>query len=180
MEKAKEYKYYSTQRPVDIGTFPKDKDNPPIRIENYEGRIWVENDTRLAWGELAYAQPLSEKELYNYELKPSRDNPDMRRVMDAQAQVVGKWEDEGRVPEGKRLTWFYPDFGCYVVKEFVSPERLAEYARGVELQRAAAERRQTRQEKAPIAAQLREAGKLAGERQAPSAPKWDAPDRGGR
>ena len=80
MEKAKEYKYYSTQRPVDIGTFPKDKDNPPIRIENYEGRIWVENDTRLAWGELAYAQPLSEKELYNYELKPSRDNPDLRRT----------------------------------------------------------------------------------------------------
>ena len=48
MEKAKEYKYYSTQRPVDIGTFPKEKDNPPIRIENYEGRIWVEHDTRLA------------------------------------------------------------------------------------------------------------------------------------
>ena len=121
MEKAQEYKYYSTQRPVDIGTFPNGKENPPIRIENYEGRIWVEHDTRLAWGELAYAQPLSEKELYHYELKPSRDNPDLRRLMDAQAQAVGKWEDAGRVPEGKRLTWFYPDFGCYVVKEFVSP-----------------------------------------------------------
>ena len=69
MEKAQEYKYYSTQRPVDIGTFPNGKENPPIRIENYEGRIWVEHDTRLAWGELAYAQPLTEKELYNYELK---------------------------------------------------------------------------------------------------------------
>ena len=56
MEKAQEYKYYSTQRPVDIGTFPNGKENPPIRIENYEGRIWVEHDTRLAWGELAYAQ----------------------------------------------------------------------------------------------------------------------------
>ena len=180
MEKAQEYKYYSTQRPVDIGTFPNGKENPPIRIENYEGRIWVEHDTRLAWGELAYAQPLSEKELYHYELKPSRDNPDMRRLMDAQAQAVGKWEDAEHIPEAERLTWFYPDFGSYVVKEFVSPERLAECARGVELQRAAAERRQARQEKAPIAAQLREAGKLAGERQAPSAPKQDAPDRGGR
>ncbi|MEY8377665.1 hypothetical protein AALD22_18100 [Lachnospiraceae bacterium 56-18] len=48
MEKAQEYKYYSTQRPVDIGTFPNGKENPPIRIENYEGRIWVEHDTRLA------------------------------------------------------------------------------------------------------------------------------------
>ena len=62
MEKAQEYKYYSTQRPVDIGTFPNGKENPPIRIENYEGRIWVEHDTRLAWGELAYAQPLTEKD----------------------------------------------------------------------------------------------------------------------
>ena len=135
MEKAQEYKYYSTQRPVDIGTFPNGKENPPIRIENYEGRIWVEHDTRLAWGELAYAQPLSEKELYHYELKPSRDNPDMRRLMDAQAQAVGKWEDAEHIPEAERLTWFYPDFGSYVVKEFVSPERLAECARGVELQR---------------------------------------------
>jgi hypothetical protein len=152
---------------VDIGTFPNGKENPPIRIENYEGRIWVEHDTRLAWGELAYARPLSEKELYHYELKPSRNNPDLRRLLDAQAQVVGKWEDEGRIPDGKRLTWFYPDFGCYVVKEFVSSERLAECARGGELQQEAAGRKRARQEKAPIAAQLREAGKLAGERQRP-------------
>ncbi len=180
MEKAKEYKYYSTQRPVDIGTFPKEKDNPPIRIENYEGRIWVEHDTRLAWGELTYAQPLSEKELYSYELKPSRDNPDVRQLVDEQAQAVGKWEDAQHVPESQRLTWFYPDFGSYVVKEFVSPERLAECAHGVELQQAAADRKRARQEKAPIAEQLREAGKLAGERQAPSAPKRAAPDRGDR
>ena len=180
MEKAQEYKYYSTQRPVDIGTFPKNKDNPPIRIENYEGRIWVEHDTRLAWGELAYAQPLSEKELHNYELKPSRDNPDMRRLMDAQAQAVGKWEDAEHVPEAERLTWFYPDFGSYVVKEFVSPERLAECARGVELQRAAAERKRARQENAPIAEQMKAAQKLAVERQAPTAPKRDAPNRGDR
>ena len=104
----------------------------------------------------------------------------MRRLMDTQAQVVGKWEDEGRVPDGKRLTWFYPDFGCYVVKEFVSPERLAECARGVELQQEAAGRKRARQEKPPIAAQLREAGKLAGERQAPAAPKRNMPDRGDR
>ncbi len=36
MEKQQEYKYYFTQRLVDIGMFPKDKDNPPIRIENYK------------------------------------------------------------------------------------------------------------------------------------------------
>ena len=66
------------------------------------------------------------------------------------------------------------------MKEFVSPERLAECAHGVELQQAAADRKRARQEKPPIAEQLREAGKLAGERQAPSAPKRAAPDRGDR
>ena len=29
----------------------------------------------------------------------SKHYPDMRRLMDAQAQVVGKWGDTGRVPE---------------------------------------------------------------------------------
>ena len=180
MRKPEEYKYYSTQRPVSIGTFPKDHFKAPIRLQNYDGRLPVEGGAFRAWGEVVYDTPLTEGELRSYELRPSRNNPDIRRQMDAQAQVVGKWEDEGRVPEGKRLTWFYPDFGCYVVKEFVSPERLAECARGVELQRAAAERRQARQEKAPIAEQLKAAQREAQEQRAPDAPKKKAPDRGDR
>ena len=48
--------------------------------------------------------------------------------MEAQAQVVGKWEDRKHIPDSKRLTWFHPDFGCYVVKDFISPEQLAERA----------------------------------------------------
>ena len=128
METVKEYKYYSTQRPVSIGTFPKHTDSPPIRFENYNGRTWVECNTRLAWGELVYAKPLSDKELRDYELKPSRNNCDVRQRMEAQAQVVGKWEDRKHIPDSKRLTWFHPDFGCYVVKEFISPEQLAERA----------------------------------------------------
>ena len=120
--------YYSTQRPVSIGTFPKHTDNPPIRFENYNGRTWVECNTRLAWGELVYAKPLSDKDLHDYELKPSRNNCDVRQRMEAQAQVVGKWEDRKHIPDSKRLTWFHPDFGCYVVKDFISPEQLAERA----------------------------------------------------
>ena len=33
------YKYYSTQRPVDIGTFPKPPRNAPDEIVNYDRRI---------------------------------------------------------------------------------------------------------------------------------------------
>ena len=41
MRKPEEYKYYSTQRPVSIGTFPKDHFKAPIRLQNYDGRLPV-------------------------------------------------------------------------------------------------------------------------------------------
>ena len=64
------YRYYSTQRPVDIGTFPKPADNKPVEIHNYDSRIPVEDGSMLAWGYLEYAKPLTEKEAGDYELKP--------------------------------------------------------------------------------------------------------------
>ena len=36
------FKYYSTQRPIDIGTFPKGGGNDPIRFQNYDKRLPVE------------------------------------------------------------------------------------------------------------------------------------------
>ena len=65
------YRYYSTQRPVDIGTFPKPADNKPVEIHNYDSRIPVEDGSMLAWGYLEYAKPLTEKEARDYELKPA-------------------------------------------------------------------------------------------------------------
>ena len=63
------YRYYSTQRPVDIGIFPKPPDNKPVEIHNYDKRQPVENGTMQAWGYLEYAKPLTEKEASDYELK---------------------------------------------------------------------------------------------------------------
>ena len=139
----------------------------------------MEGGAFLAWGELVYANPLTGEEMTNYELRPSRENRDVRRQMDTQAQTVGKWEDSHRVPEQKRLTWFYPDFGSYVTKEYVTPERLADFARGVELSEKARPRRQEK-EKQPIAKQLEAAREKAREHQRPEAPGKKAPDRGGR
>lgn len=69
------YKYYSTQRPVDIGTFPKPPHNAPDEIVNYDQRVPVEGGTFVAWGYLTYTRPLTEQDIYNYELRPSKDNP---------------------------------------------------------------------------------------------------------
>lgn len=171
------YKYYSTQRPVDIGTFPKIFYDEPRHFQNYDERRPVEGGAYRAWGELVYTRPLTEVELRSYELKPSRNNLDVRRTMDAQAQTVGKWEDANHVPDTKRLTFFYSDFGSYVAKDFVTPERLAEAARGVEAQRDAQEHRAA---KRPIAEQLKDAARLAGENRGQPAPKKDAPDKGDR
>lgn len=66
------YKYYSTQRPVDIGTFPKPPDNAPDEIVNYDQRVPVEGGAFLAWGHLTYTKPLTEKQAADYELRPAR------------------------------------------------------------------------------------------------------------
>jgi hypothetical protein len=73
------YKYYSTQRPVDLGTFPKSAENKPLEIVNYDARILVEGDAFRAWGELRYPAPLTQKQMNDYELRPAPDNPDIRR-----------------------------------------------------------------------------------------------------
>ena len=135
-------------------------------MDIYPTRQQVPGEAFQAWGAITYAQPLTEQEMQDYELRPSRDNLDIRRQMDAQAQVVGKWEDAHRVPDQKRLTWFYPDFGSYVVKEYVTPEQLAARARSVERQEAAQGSQAGKgQTQPPIAEQLK-----AAQREAQAAP----------
>lgn len=75
------YKYYSTQRPVDIGTFPKPTGNTPDEIVNYNQRVPVEGGAFLAWGHITYTKPLTEKEAARYELRPAPDNPSQRRKL---------------------------------------------------------------------------------------------------
>ena len=62
------YRYYSTQRPISSGTYPNGE-NKPVSIENFDERQPVENGQLQAWGYLEYAEPLSQKEMKDYELK---------------------------------------------------------------------------------------------------------------
>jgi hypothetical protein len=119
------YKYYSTQRPIDIGTFPKGE-NAPVRIVNFDKREAVESGLFQAWGSLEYSAPLTDKQMSDYELKAALSNRDVKERMDEQAQIVGAWEEKRKAPENMRLTWWYPDFGSFVPKEYVTPEQMAE------------------------------------------------------
>ncbi len=59
-------KYYSTQRPVSVGTFPSGKD---VRmIVNFDNRSYVDAIGCMAYGYIVFAEPLSEKEASDYEL----------------------------------------------------------------------------------------------------------------
>lgn len=73
---AQYYRYYSTQRPVDIGTYPKPDGNVPLVIINYDcdRRRPVAGGRLCAWGELTYRQPLTEEQADAYELAPAPDS----------------------------------------------------------------------------------------------------------
>ena len=64
--------------------------------------------------------------MYNYELQPSRTNPDKREQMDRETQVVGNWEVTYHTDESKRITQWNSEIGKYVIKEKILPPELAE------------------------------------------------------
>ena len=95
------YRYYSTQRPVDLGTFPKPPGNAPVEIINFDERRMVEGGTIRAWGELAYLKPLTEKRMEDYELRPAPDNPDRaaRPSITAQLKEAARRSEAPKEPD---------------------------------------------------------------------------------
>ena len=119
------YKYYSTQRPVDIATYPK-TESGHVRFENFDNRNEIEHGYK-AWGYLVYDAPLTEKQIDDYELRPSSTNADVISTMKEQAQVVGYWEDLKAIPDEQRFTWHRPSISGFDLREpVVSPEQIAE------------------------------------------------------
>ena len=165
------YKYYSTQQPVDIGTFPKQPGNAPDEIVNFDLRVPVEGGAFQAWGYLTYTKPLSNQQMRDYELRPARDNPDLQRRLEDQAQVVGRWEDQEKRPEWQRVTEYDADRRMFVPSKYTSWEQLEHCIRLIKARQASRPR--------PIADQLKEAQREA-DRQPTAGPKKDAPDRGDR
>lgn len=174
------YRYYSTQRPVDIGTYPQGIFNSPTKIENYDSRLPVEGGSLLAWGEIHYAQPLTDGELRSYELMPSRFNPDIWERMSEQAQMVGQWETEENRPEWQRVTCWNDGLQKYIPLDTTPPEQLDFCIRLIQHQKETRGDKGTRRKPAPISQQLRDAKAQAEADRGPAVPKKDAPDRGDR
>ena len=63
------YRYFSTQRPVSPGTFPK---KLGCVISDYPQKIYIDGMGFSAWGHIDYDEPLTDEEVKNYELKPAK------------------------------------------------------------------------------------------------------------
>lgn len=61
-------RYYSTQRPVTPGSFPKPAGNKVLEIVNFDEKTYCKEADRDCWGYIDYEKPLSEKEANAYEL----------------------------------------------------------------------------------------------------------------
>ena len=63
------YRYYSTQRPISLGTYPRPQGNKGLNIENVDERTYCEPIDREAWGYIEYEKLLNPKEIRDYELR---------------------------------------------------------------------------------------------------------------
>lgn len=61
-------RYYSTQRPVMPGSFPKPDGNKVLKIHNYDGKTFCKEIGREAWGYIEYVKPLTRYDCDSYEL----------------------------------------------------------------------------------------------------------------
>ena len=95
------FRYYSTQRPVDIGTFPKPPDNRVMEIVNFDKRISVENEPFHAWGYVEYQKPLTEKQADDYELRPASFQIQEKKSVLQDLQEKKKTPREPRAKESK-------------------------------------------------------------------------------
>ena len=60
--------YFSTERPVSIGTYPKPQGNRVDAIVNFDEAIFVAEIGRIAWGYIEYEHPLTSEQAAAYEL----------------------------------------------------------------------------------------------------------------
>lgn len=108
-------KYYSTQRPIAPGTYPKPYDNRVTNINNYAEHTYVPAISKWAWGEIEYAFPLSPEYTDAYELTPDPNETD-----DSEEEE-GETEENEFSQELEDLDWIF-DRLCFMDLTAVSEE----------------------------------------------------------
>lgn len=92
-----EYKYYALSRPIDIGTLPSRP--KPVKINNFNSKIYVENSTFTAWGCAYYDRPLSDALVRKYELRAAATNPVVAKGAEEKKSVLDSLKEAHPTPD---------------------------------------------------------------------------------
>lgn len=84
------YRYYSTERPVSPGTFPKPADNPVRYIKNFDTHEYVGKIGREVWGYLEYEKPLTKEQIAAFELVPAFVTEDKEEICSLLCKALQK------------------------------------------------------------------------------------------
>lgn len=102
-------RYYSTQRPITPGSYPKSPFNDVLQVVNFETRTYCEEIKCRAYGYIEYKYPLHPKDVESYELSviPSKikdivfiglDDFGCRTYKDQEGRIW-KYAEPGEMPE---------------------------------------------------------------------------------
>lgn len=98
-------RYYSTQRPITPGSYPKSPFMKVLNIVNFDSRTYCEEIGQEAWGYIEYKTPLHPKDAAEYELMPVPD-----KIINLSFAGVDSWGCRVYKDEVGRL-WKYSDPG---------------------------------------------------------------------
>lgn len=91
------YRYFSTMRPVSIGTYPNN--GKVVEIHNFDSRKMVSKIQREAWGYIDYSEPLTEKEALSYDLVAEglNDREDKQLICDYLLETLKLTRGQGNL-----------------------------------------------------------------------------------
>lgn len=81
------YRYYSTQRPVMPGSYPKPENNKVEEICNFDNKTYSEEIQTDAWGYIEYEKPLGHFDIVGY---GRAIQPQAGRILQCLLQKRGK------------------------------------------------------------------------------------------
>ncbi len=104
-------RYYSTQRPVMPGSFPRPDGNKVLEIVNFDERTPCPDIGRDAWGYIEYEKPLDEVTVRRYELQgndgagASKDDL-IQKALNDYEEMARSGKIHGFTPSEVNSLWF--------------------------------------------------------------------------
>lgn len=102
-------RYYSTQRPVMPGSYPKPQGNTVKEVHNFDERTYCEEIGREAWGYIEYERPLHRDTAADYELTAASGKRGDEYKVKQLRQMLAHETSRDEEHYGARLSHWYGD-----------------------------------------------------------------------